>query len=121
MDLQVSWSWRIGRNNNWGLKLIPHSSFTGSAGTALIPAAGSDAKALLFIDSRYWQQGEEQAPKKNWKVVRVGATGTGSGGRNEVAGGWVDYVVSVSRDMYQRLMIGTRGCESRYRPQAHLC
>jgi len=69
-------------------------SFTGSAGTALIPAAGSDAKAILFVDSRYWQQGEEQVPKENWTVYRVGASG--GSGRNDVAGGWVDYVLDVS-------------------------
>lgn len=65
-------------------------SFTGSAGTALIPA-DADSKALLFVDSRYWIQAEHQVLSEHWKVVRVGSQG-GSGSAG-VTTGWMDFVV----------------------------
>lgn len=68
-------------------------SFSGSAGTALIPSSKLDAKALLFVDSRYWVLAEKEVPKKGWEVKRVGASG--GSGRSAVVGGWVDYVAEV--------------------------
>ncbi|BEI79816.1 hypothetical protein CcaverHIS002_0103450 [Cutaneotrichosporon cavernicola] len=66
------------------------SGFDGSAGTALVPSAGIEGDALLFVDSRYWILAERMVPKKGWKVVRVGATG--GNGDAAVAGGWTEYV-----------------------------
>ncbi|WVN86205.1 uncharacterized protein L203_101366 [Cryptococcus depauperatus CBS 7841] len=64
------------------------TGFTGSAGTALIPSCSSEA--LLFVDSRYWIQAEQQVPT-GWKVIRVGSKG--GSGREGVVGGWVEWAV----------------------------
>ncbi|WVQ79732.1 hypothetical protein IAT38_001832 [Cryptococcus sp. DSM 104549] len=71
------------------------SGFTGSAGTAVIPASSS-SPALLFVDSRYWIQAEQQVPE-SWKVVRVGSQG-GASGKDAVVGGWVEWVVNEAED-----------------------
>ncbi|KGB76262.2 cytoplasmic protein [Cryptococcus deuterogattii R265] len=68
------------------------SGFTGSAGTALIPSSTSQS-ALLFVDSRYWIQAEQQVPK-GWKVVRVGSSSGGGSGRADAQNGWVDWIVN---------------------------
>lgn len=68
------------------------ASFTGTAGTALVPSSSqSGTKARLLVDSRYWIEAEEQVSKEDWEVVRLG----GSGGRGSatVEGGLVDWVV----------------------------
>ncbi|WWD19234.1 hypothetical protein CI109_103692 [Kwoniella shandongensis] len=65
------------------------SGFTGSAGTAVIPSNSTSSPALLFVDSRYWIQAEKQIPE-GWEVVRVGASGIS--GREDVIGGWIDWV-----------------------------
>ncbi|OWZ77209.1 cytoplasmic protein [Cryptococcus neoformans Bt85] len=67
------------------------SGFTGSAGTALIPSSTSQS-ALLFVDSRYWIQAEQQVPK-GWKVVRVGSSSGNGSGRADAQSGWVNWVV----------------------------
>jgi len=69
-------------------------SFDGSAGTAIVPSSSINAKALLFVDSRYWVQAERQIPKAGWEVVRVGATG--GSGPSAVQQGFVDWIVKVS-------------------------
>lgn len=74
--------------------LMTCHSFTGSAGTAVIPSSSQDADALLFVDSRYWIQAEKQVPKVGWKVVRVGSSG-GSGSVS-VEKGWTDWLLNVS-------------------------
>ncbi|ORY29687.1 peptidase M24, structural domain-containing protein [Naematelia encephala] len=66
------------------------TGFSGSAGTALVPASSS-TPALLFVDSRYWVQAEQQVPKTGWKIVRVGANG--GSGPNAVVGGWTSWVI----------------------------
>lgn len=71
------------------------TGFTGSAGTAIIPRDPS-AKALLFVDSRYYIQAERQIPSDGWEVRRVGASGgTGPG---DVVSGWVDWIVKGLED-----------------------
>ncbi|RXK42264.1 cytoplasmic protein [Tremella mesenterica] len=76
-------------------RLLWISGFSGSAGTALIPSS-HEQDALLFVDSRYWVQAEQQVPKQGWKVVRVGATG--NAGRDSVVSGWVDYMIEEFQD-----------------------
>ena len=68
------------------------ASFTGSAGTALIPA--SDGAALLFVDSRYWIQAGKQVTA-DWEIKRVGSRG--GSGKYDVVGGWIDALVDVSK------------------------
>jgi Xaa-Pro aminopeptidase len=75
------------------------SGFTGSAGTALIPA-DSSRPALLFVDSRYWIQAGKQV-SKSWEVRRVG--GKGGAGKDDVVGGWIDAVVDVGTQSRYRL------------------
>eukprot|EP01029_Cantina_marsupialis_P011609 TRINITY_DN2585_c0_g1_i1.p1 TRINITY_DN2585_c0_g1~~TRINITY_DN2585_c0_g1_i1.p1 ORF type:complete len:540 (-),score=125.46 TRINITY_DN2585_c0_g1_i1:414-2033(-) len=50
------------------------SHFTGSAGTALC-FDSDDKKAVLFTDSRYHLQCEEQVDSSIWKVMKVGNEG----------------------------------------------
>ncbi|WWC90545.1 uncharacterized protein L201_005481 [Kwoniella dendrophila CBS 6074] len=70
------------------------SGFTGSAGTAVIPAS-SDTNALLFVDSRYWIQAGKQIVE-GWEVVKVGSNG--ESGKDAVVGGWLDWVVKQAED-----------------------
>ncbi|ODN90758.1 cytoplasmic protein [Cryptococcus wingfieldii CBS 7118] len=70
------------------------SGFTGSAGTAIIPSS-FDHEALLFVDSRYWIQAEQQVVE-GWKVVRVGSKG--GSGRGDVVGGWVEWAVNEAEE-----------------------
>ncbi|KAL1405791.1 hypothetical protein Q8F55_007467 [Vanrija albida] len=72
------------------------TNFNGSAGTALVPSASINAKALLFVDSRYWVLAEDAVPKKNWEVRRVGSTG--GSGRDSVVGGWAEFIVNELAD-----------------------
>ncbi|WVQ95119.1 hypothetical protein IAU59_002213 [Kwoniella sp. CBS 9459] len=77
------------------------SGFTGSAGTAIIPSSSttlgkhSSAKALLFVDSRYWIQAGQQVTS-SWEIVRVGST-SGSG-KEAVVGGWVEWIIKNAED-----------------------
>ncbi|KAI9637649.1 peptidase M24, structural domain-containing protein [Dioszegia hungarica] len=71
------------------------SRFDGSAGTAIIPRSTS-SKALLFVDSRYWLQAEQQINKEEWTVVRVGSV-AGSGPAS-VLSGWTDWAVKDAED-----------------------
>ena len=90
-------------------------SFTGSAGSALIPS--SDSAALLFVDSRYWVQAGKQVTA-DWEVKRVGSRG--SSGKDDVVGGWIDAVADVSSTHHvgQELIPGpTRRLACRYRPK----
>jgi Xaa-Pro aminopeptidase len=52
-----------------------------------------DAKALLFVDSRYWIQAEQQVVKDGWEVRRVGRMEASPPG---IQGSWVDWLVKVS-------------------------
>ncbi|WRT68589.1 uncharacterized protein IL334_005567 [Kwoniella shivajii] len=71
------------------------SGFTGSAGTVVIPSSSIDSPALLFVDSRYWIQAEQQIVE-GWKVVRVGANG--GSGKDAVVGGWVEWATREVED-----------------------
>lgn len=73
------------------------ASFTGTAGTALIPSFGVESDALLFVDSRYWVQAEKQVPK-GWTVIRVGSSG--GSGSVAVEKGWTEHVALVSDPRY---------------------
>ncbi|OCF39115.1 cytoplasmic protein [Kwoniella heveanensis CBS 569] len=81
--------------------LSPGRSFTGSAGTAIIPSSNlstssnTRTKALLFVDSRYWIQAGQQVTS-GWEVVRVGSN-SGSG-KDSVVGGWVEWVTNNAED-----------------------
>lgn len=57
----------------------PKSSFTGSAGLAIV----SKTTAYLVTDSRYWLQAEKELDE-NWRLIR---SGTDQGPRN-----WVDWI-----------------------------
>jgi len=69
-------------------------SFTGTAGTAIIPSFNVDSKALLFVDSRYWVQAEKQV-SEGWEVIRVGSSSGGSGGVS-VEKEWTQWALYVS-------------------------
>ena len=89
------------------MKLI--TSFTGSAGTAVIPSSSIDADALLFVDSRYWIQGEKQIPKFGWRVVRVGSSG-GSGAVS-VEKGWTDWAIVGDVSAVLQSLTSSKGIE----------
>ncbi|ORX38297.1 peptidase M24, structural domain-containing protein [Kockovaella imperatae] len=77
------------------------TNFNGSAGTAIVPAStGSSSSeedlAILFVDSRYWVIAENQIPKSNWRVERVGANG--GSGRGGVVSGWTGWISDHASD-----------------------
>lgn len=85
-------------------------SFTGSAGTALIPSSNA-AAALLFVDSRYWIQAGKQVTT-DWEVRRVGSRS--SSGKDDVVGGWIDAIVDVGDSTSNGAKLTNRTC-----PKAH--
>ncbi len=74
--------------------------FTGS-GRPSPSSLQRTTRRLLFVDSRYWIQAEQQAPSSGWQVQRVGSGGK-PGGR-AAADGWASWVVDVGQTLQSQM------------------